>query len=401
MSAAESGSPALPSSSQEDRTLCERQPNSPHATSTRHLGRRGLPVLRGVSWRLRRRLVRVGLWRRLLRLRLVGRLRRALHLQRVGEARCELCLRSRLGYGRSSRICAATRRAGCIGELPVPSSCAQRLGVGRRADADYGGDFRRHNRGATGQLFQHSGSDELRQLLDPGAECCVCHRDYAPQCPIEPLRSDQVPRLVTITGVAEPVAGHPLGPAWPTTTARDQRAASCYSQHDNWGERGRAPRTERRRCSRSQYYDATIMLSDSLATARDADDERPKAPPGQRVAHLRHGPLPVTEVAAKNCVRVPVATPDDGAEKHFQAELLLEACWEATQFDPSQEEYGPDLTTTRVKQERSGMENFGCPRQGQDQRLGGELQASCGSSGPRHHGTVPSGLQWLLPGDYR
>lgn len=45
----------------------------------------------------------------------------------------------------------------------------------------------------------------------------------------------------------------------------------------------------------------------------------------QRVAHLRHGLLPVTEAAAKKGVRHPITSPDDEAEKHFQGELQLEA----------------------------------------------------------------------------
>lgn len=46
--------------------------------------------------------------------------------------------------------------------------------------------------------YEHLMMEEL--LLDFGAGCCLCPRDYAPECPIEPVHSEQVPRLVTLTG---------------------------------------------------------------------------------------------------------------------------------------------------------------------------------------------------------
>lgn len=58
----------------------------------------------------------------------------------------------------------------------------------------------------TKYCHDHFATEKL--LLDYGAGCCVCHRDYAPECPIEPLHSDQVPRLVTITGDPMAVYGY-------------------------------------------------------------------------------------------------------------------------------------------------------------------------------------------------
>lgn len=50
-----------------------------------------------------------------------------------------------------------------------------------------------------------------RLFLDSGAECCVCPRGRAPECPIEPLHAEQVARLITVAGDHMMVYGFKYG----------------------------------------------------------------------------------------------------------------------------------------------------------------------------------------------
>ena len=57
----------------------------------------------------------------------------------------------------------------------------------------------------------HGDKDEPhmeRLLLDSVAECCVCPKDYAPECPILPLRRGEGRNLVIVTGDEMNVYGY-------------------------------------------------------------------------------------------------------------------------------------------------------------------------------------------------
>lgn len=88
-------------------------------------------------------------------------------------------------------------------------------------------------------------------------------------------------------------------------------------------------------------------LAQALQRQRSRDGvEDPEAAESTRprVAHLRHGLLPVAEVVAKRGVRVQTASPDDENEKFYQADVQLETCREEPLLDTNHEEYDIELT---------------------------------------------------------
>lgn len=49
--------------------------------------------------------------------------------------------------------------------------------------------------------LEHDATEKL--LLDSDAECGVCPKNCAPECPIEPIDGEEIPRRVTVTGDPE------------------------------------------------------------------------------------------------------------------------------------------------------------------------------------------------------
>ena len=44
-------------------------------------------------------------------------------------------------------------------------------------------------------------------MIDSGAQCCCCPKDYAPECPLLPLQGRSLPELRTVTGTPVHVYG--------------------------------------------------------------------------------------------------------------------------------------------------------------------------------------------------
>lgn len=84
---------------------------------------------------------------------------------------------------------------GALG-APLPSCGADRFNGGHHSEAEHSGYICHQEGGNIGQRFHHA---VLGELWHSGAKWCVCPRDYAQECPIEPLLEHQVQLLLAVT----------------------------------------------------------------------------------------------------------------------------------------------------------------------------------------------------------